>query len=423
MGHMKAQVLAHFVNKLTPNSLEEEEARGNKEWTLSIDGSSNKKGSGVGIILKGPGEALIEQSLWFGFQTSNNQAEYEALLAGIWLTKEFGARRLIIETFEGFTLLHIPREQNERADLVDKLASTQKGGLHRTVIQEALGRPTIEEIKEAQRINREVTKYILIAGQLYIRGFSLTLLQCLGEIEVERAIKEVHKGACGSHIGGKALASNITRARFYWLVIKKDSLVFVKKCDKCQRYADQHQVPPKQLHLITSPWPFYIWGVDILGPFPMAVGQVKFLLVAVDYFTKWIEVESVVTISTERVRHFYWRRIACHFGLLTIIVSDNSTQFASREMVELYAQYGIKQSFTSVKHPQSNGQAEAVNRVILRGLRKRLEEAKGRWETPFHLTFGTDAMISVEVEESKPRDVFTQCKGNEQEMRTNLDLL
>ncbi|RDX93461.1 hypothetical protein CR513_24273, partial [Mucuna pruriens] len=141
------------------------------------DGSSNKKGNGVRIILEGPSGVLIEQSLCFGFRASNNQAEYEASLVRVRLAKELGAKRLTIktnsqlitgqvngeyqakdlqltrylgmvkaqtETFEGFTLLHVPQEQNERADLLVKLASTQKGGLHRTIIQKALGRPTIE---------------------------------------------------------------------------------------------------------------------------------------------------------------------------------------------------------------------------------------------------------------------------------------
>ncbi|RDX85076.1 hypothetical protein CR513_33781, partial [Mucuna pruriens] len=253
----------------------------NKEWTLSIDGSSNKRGSGVGVILEGPSVVLIEQSLHFGFQESNNRAEYKTLLAGIWLAKELGVKILTIksdsqmitgqlsrylgtvkaqaETLERFTLLHVPREQNEKVDLLAKLASTPPSGV--------------------RRIKREATKYVLIVGQLYRQ---------------ERVIKEVDEGACGSHIGGRALASKIARAGFYWSTIKRDSLVFVIKCDK----------------------------LDILGPFPLAIGKVKFFLVAIDYFTKWIEVELVAMISTERVRLFYWKRIICRFRLPAVTVSD-----------------------------------------------------------------------------------------------------
>ncbi|RDX75650.1 Tf2-9, partial [Mucuna pruriens] len=204
---------------------------------------------------------------------------------------------------------------------------------------------------------------------------------------------------------------------------------YVKRCDRCQRFADNHQAPAEQLHTVTSPWPFHKWGIDILGSFPLAPGQLKFLMVAVDYFTKWVEAEPMATITTERVKSFIWKKIICQFGLPVEIVSDNDLH--------------IRQSFTSVKHPQANGQAEAANRVILRGLRRRLEEAKGRWakelpqviwsyhttphsttgETPFRLTYGSEAVIPVEIGEPSPRTTLFEPTANEDELRANLDLL
>ncbi|RDX83770.1 Gypsy retrotransposon integrase-like protein 1, partial [Mucuna pruriens] len=290
---------------------------------LYVDGSSNKKDSEARIILKGPDEVLIEQSLRSSFKASNNQAEYEALLVRIRLEKELGVARLTIKsdsqkqagTLKKFILLHVLQEKNKREDLLAKLAST-------TAIQEALGQPTIQEptvlssdwksswhnpiinylhtdrmpdeLQDAKGIKMEATKYILVAGRLYKQGFSFPLLR------VERALKEVHEGVYGSHIGGRVIASKIVRAGFYWPTLRKDTLAFIKKWDKCQRY-----VPPEQLHSMSSPWPFYMWGVDILGLFPLAPGQVKFLMVIVDYFTKWIEVEPIASISTERVKCFY----------------------------------------------------------------------------------------------------------------------
>ncbi|RDX76937.1 Pol polyprotein, partial [Mucuna pruriens] len=98
-----------------------------------------------------------------------------------------------------------------------------------------------------------------------------------------------------------------------------------------------------------------------------------------NYFTKWVEAEPMAAITAERVKRFVWKRIVCRFGLPTEIVSDNGTQFASSVMAKFCQELHIRQSFTSVEHPQANGQAEAANKVILRGLRRRLEEAKGRW--------------------------------------------
>ncbi|RDY02961.1 Tf2-11, partial [Mucuna pruriens] len=205
---------------------------------------------------------------------------------------------------------------------------------------------------------------------------------------------------------------------------------YVKKCDKCQRFVKAHKAPSEHLHSVISPWPFYKLGVDILGPFPIAPDQLKFLI-------------PVATISSERIKRFFWKKIIYRFGIPAEIVSDNGTQFASHATAEFCEGLKIKQLFTSIEHPQANGQAEAANKVILRGLRKRLEEAKGRWaeelsqvlwsyhttphsttnEIPFRLTFGTEAMIPVEIGEPSPRTALFEPSENEEELRENLDML
>nr|KYP59197.1 Pol polyprotein [Cajanus cajan] len=100
-----------------------------------------------------------------------------------------------------------------------------------------------------------------------------------------------------------------------------------------------------------SPWPFNKWGIDILGPFRMAMRQLKFLIVAVDYFSKWIEVEPVATISAEKVRTFLWKNIICRYGVLQVLVSDNGTQFTSERVQNFCKEIGIRIMFTSVEHP------------------------------------------------------------------------
>ncbi|RDX66362.1 Tf2-8, partial [Mucuna pruriens] len=295
---------------------------------------------------------------------------------------------------------------------------------------------TPEDPEKALRIAKEATKYTVLGQQLYRRGFSFPLLRCLEEEDSSYVLKEVHERACGTHIGGRALASKIARVGYYWPTLKKDCMDYVEKCDKCQRFAEGHKASQENLHHVMSPWPFFKWGPDILGPFPPASGQVKFLIVAIHYFTKWVEAEPVATITAERVKRFYWKKIICRFGIPVEIVSDNGT-------AEFCEGLKINQVFTSVEHPQSYGQAEAANKVILQGLRKGLEEAKGRWaeelpqvlwsyhttphsttnETPFRLTFGTDAMIPVEIGEPSPRTALFEPSRNEEELRANLDLI
>nr|KYP55351.1 Transposon Ty3-I Gag-Pol polyprotein [Cajanus cajan] len=183
--------------------------------------------------------------------------------------------------------------------------------------------------------------------------------------------------------------------------------------------------------------------MDILGPFPSAKGQLKFLLVAIDYFTKWIEACPLAKITTENVRKFTWKNIVCRFGIPHALVTGNRRQFLAQEFEDFLRELGIKHLSTSVEHPQTNGQAEATNKVILRELKKRLGSAKGQWpnelpsilwayhctpqsttqETPYRLTYGADAMIPVEVGETSHRRQVFNGKQNAQELAADLDLM
>jgi len=112
--------------------------------------------------------------------------------------------------------------------------------------------------------------------------------------------------------------------------------------------------------------------INILGPFPLAIRQMNYLIVAIEYFTKWIEAEPMAQITVHKVQHFVWKNIVCHFGVPRCLISDNVTQFASQQLGKLCTEVGIKQVFASVEHPQTNGQVESANRVLLRGLKRRL---------------------------------------------------
>ena len=256
-------------------------------------------------------------------------------------------------------------------------------------------------------------------------------------------MSELHEGVCGSHVGGRALASRVLRAGYYWPKLKEDCIRFAQRCKQCQLHADWHKAPPEELRSIHSPWPFHTWGIDILGPFPLATRQMKFLIVAIEYFTKWVEAEPVAHITAQKVEHFVWKNIVCRFGIPKRLVSDNGTQFTSHQLRKMCEELKIQQVFASVEHPQTNGQVESANRVLLRGLKRRLDKAKGGWaeevprivwsyhttpqssthETPFSLVYGTDAMIPVEIQESSPRFLNFVAEESNEERKVNLDLL
>lgn len=116
--------------------------------------------------------------------------------------------------------------------------------------------------------------------------------------------------------------------------------------------------------------------MDLLGPFPPATGQRKYLIVAVDYFTKWIEAEPLATISDNQVKQFIWKNIITRFGVPRVLLSDNGRQFDSKPTKEYCSRFGIATRFSAIGRPQTNGQAEAANKVIVNGIKKQLEGAK-----------------------------------------------
>jgi len=131
--------------------------------------------------------------------------------------------------------------------------------------------------------------------------------------------------------------------------------------------------------LYTIPVALAKWGMDILSSFSPDKGQVKFLIVVVDYFTKWIEAKPLATITTQQVQQFVSKDIICRYGVPHTIITDNGRQFIDKELAKFYTVLGIKHVTSSIEHPQTNGQAKAANKVILVELRKRLDNAKGQW--------------------------------------------
>ena len=178
--------------------------------------------------------------------------------------------------------------------------------------------------------------------------------------------------------------------------------------------------------MIPPSWPFAVWGVDILGPFPRAVGRYRYLFVAIDKFTKWPEATPVVNI-TQGAAVAFLKCIVCRFGVPNRIITDNGTQFTSRIFQEYCEGIGTHLCFASMAHPRSNGQAERANAEILRRLKTRtydyLKKHGVNWvselpsvlwgnrttpsratgETPFFLVYRAEACLPPEIIMGSPR--------------------
>ncbi|GKV20170.1 hypothetical protein SLEP1_g30327 [Rubroshorea leprosula] len=375
--------------------------------------------------------------------------------------------------FQKFCLSKIPRIENEQADSLSKFAS-DSSLRSRSVFVEVLDEPSFvkprmmeistdpgtpswtdlilsflrdgivpEDRQEAMKLRRKASRYTLLDGVLYKRSFSLPLLRCLNPYEAEYALREVHEGVCRSHVGARTLAHKVLRQGYYWPNMYKDATLFVQKCLKCQFFAHLTHQPAEELTTLVAPWPFAQWGLDLLGPFVKGVGGVTHLIVGVDYFTKWVEARPLSSLTSKKVEDFVFSSIVCRYGIPNQIVADNRTQFNCTSFRDFCSSYGIKLQFTSVYHPESNGMVESVNKCILEGIKPRLEQHKARWadelnnvlwayrttsrtatgETPYHLAFGTEAVIPIEIGVPSFRVAHFDEERNGQLLRENLDLL
>jgi hypothetical protein len=125
------------------------------------------------------------------------------------------------------------------------------------------------------------------------------MLKCITETEGIQILREVHSGTCGSHSGPRALAAKVIRHGFYWPAIICTANRVTRSCKACQKFSPRSGSPSQFTKLIAHTWPLQRWGLDIVGPLSTAQGNLKFTFVAVEYFTKWIEVRAVSTITSK----------------------------------------------------------------------------------------------------------------------------
>ena len=180
-----------------------------------------------------------------------------------------------------------------------------------------------------------------------------------------------------------------------------------------------------------------------MGPFPLGMKQLRFLILAIDYFIKWVEVELVMTIIEAKVTSFMWKNIIWRFGVPCVIILDNGKQFDNPKFWKFCQDLGVKNHYSSPRHPQANGQTEVTNKNLLKIIKIRLEGESGEWpeelqnflwayrtttrvptgETPFKLTFGTEVVIPVEVGLTSFWVKTYEDQKNQQELNSSLDLI
>ena len=140
--------------------------------------------------------------------------------------------------------------------------------------------------------------FFLDGDILYKKSKDQILLRCVDADEAKKIVHEIHEEVCGTHVSGHVMARQIIRAGYYWMTLENDYISNVRKCHKCQIYVDKIHVPPTSLNVMVSPWPFSMWGMDVIGPIsPKASNDHRFIFVVIDYFIKWVEAASYANIT------------------------------------------------------------------------------------------------------------------------------
>ncbi|GJU56355.1 reverse transcriptase domain-containing protein [Tanacetum coccineum] len=409
---VKGQILADFLVKKPEEAsadMSEKEAP-QEPWTLFTDGSSCIDGSGADLILISPYGAEFTYALRFQFTASNNEAGYEALLARLRIAAQMGVHNVrvsvdsklvvnqvlginiakeenmikylekvksLVSGFASFSISQVPRSHNKKMDALSKIASTSFTHLSNQILVEVLQEKSIQEQKVAAVVEEEGPTWMTPITEYLKDGVLPDDKNEANKLRIKAREYE--------------LMDVILYRRSFLRPWLRDARDMILKCKDCQVHRPVPRNPQQPMTPITSPWPFYKWGIDIAGPFPKGPGKVKFLIVAMDYFTKWIEAKVVATISGG----------------------------------------------------QSNGLVERANRSLGEGIKARLGEGNKNWieeiphvlwayrtmikssnrDTLFSLTYGTEAVIPAEIRMPTYRTAVVDIVRNDDEIRLNLDLL
>ncbi|XP_071687872.1 uncharacterized protein [Rutidosis leptorrhynchoides] len=294
---IKGQVLADYLAEMTGELevvIERTELKPiiSETWDLFTDGASCAEGAGAGLVLVSPIGEEHTYVLRFNFDVTNNEAEYEALLAGLNIARKMNITnlRLLKELdlrFEHFELAQVPRSQNKKADALSKLAALTHSHFQKQVWVEEFPSKSIDndlmvasvieeqpnwmepilqyirndvlpnDKREARLVRERAPMYIIQNDILYRKSYCGPMMRCVGPIEAEIIIDEVHNGSCALHSGYKTIAAKIMRMGYFWPSLYHDVAKIVKRYKSCQRHASQNRMPRHDMVPINSPWPFH----------------------------------------------------------------------------------------------------------------------------------------------------------------------
>nr|GEX94367.1 reverse transcriptase domain-containing protein [Tanacetum cinerariifolium] len=240
--------------------------------------------------------------------------------------------------------------------------------------------------------------------------------RCVAGKEAIDILNACHSGPTGGHYGANYTAKKVFNSGFYWPTIYKDAIELVKRCDTCQRQGKISQKDEMPQNFIQIYEILDVWGIDFMGPFPSSKGN-KYILVAIDYLSKWVEAKALPT-NDARVVVKFLKSLFSRFGIPKAIISDRGTHFCNDQFSRVMEKYGVAHRLSTTYHPQTSGQVEVTNRRLKHILERTVGENHASWSdkledalwafrtafktfvgcTPYRLVYGKACHLPLELE-------------------------
>ncbi|GKB52233.1 reverse transcriptase domain-containing protein [Tanacetum coccineum] len=239
--------------------------------------------------------------------------------------------------------------------------------------------------------------------------------RCIAGSEILEILAHCHSGPIGVHHSASIIGRKVYETGFFWPSIFKDARDYMMRCDACQRsgnISSRRKMPQNNILVCEV---FDIWGLDFMGPFPNSRGN-KYVIVVVDYVSKWVEAQALST-NDARVVIKFLRGLFARFGVPKSLISDRGTHFCNLQLEKALRKYRVTHKFSTAYHPQTNGQNEVTNRAIKRILERSVGYNPNDWSeklndalwafrtayktptgcTPFRLVYGKACHLPVEI--------------------------